>query len=287
MCAAPPGQPRGSAVLVRPAACRMHRGACPGGDGASRSRGNAGGCHADVRSALPAHDRRRRGRDAARPAERGVRDAATDRPAAAQPARLRRRAEDDRARLDQALRSQGYYNAKIDLSIDAAAKPVKVVFKVDPGPRYRLRDVAIEVTPPDADLPLPSVAELGITPGTPAVAQTILDAETRLVERAKARGYALAQPGERRAVVDHDADAMDLTLRLNAGPPVRFGDDRGGRPRAGAARLRRTAPALAGRRADHRRAPRGRPTCPARNQSVLHHRHAPRRNTGCRGADCP
>ena len=32
-------------------------------------------------------------------------------------ARLRRRAEDDRARLDQALRSQGYYNAKIDLSM--------------------------------------------------------------------------------------------------------------------------------------------------------------------------
>ena len=63
-------------------------------------------------------------------------------------ARLRRRAEDDRARLDEALRSQGYYNAKIDLSIDAAAKPVKVVFKVDPGPRYRLREVAIEVTPP-------------------------------------------------------------------------------------------------------------------------------------------
>jgi translocation and assembly module TamA len=138
-------------------------------------------------------------------------------------ARLRRRAEDDRARLDQALRSQGYYNAKIDLSIDSAARPVNVVFKVDPGPRYRLRDVAIEVTPPETDLPVPGVVELGIAPGTPAVAQTILDAETRLVERAKARGYALAEAGERRALVDHDADAMDLTLRLNAGPLVRFG----------------------------------------------------------------
>jgi translocation and assembly module TamA len=138
--------------------------------------------------------------------------------------RLRRRAEDDRARLDQALRSAGYYNAKIDLSVDAAAKPVNVVFKIDPGPRYRLRDIAIEVTPPDADLPLPSLADLGIAPGTPAVTQTILDAETRLVELAKARGYALAETGERRAVVDHDADAMDLTLRLNAGPPVRFGE---------------------------------------------------------------
>jgi translocation and assembly module TamA len=138
--------------------------------------------------------------------------------------RLRRRAEDDRVRLDGALRSQGYYAAKIDISVDPDAKPVKVVFKVDPGPPYRLREVAIEVTPSGADLPLLTPAELGIAPGTAAVTQTILDAETRLVEQAKARGYALAQPGERRAVVDHDADAMDLTLRLNVGPLVRFGE---------------------------------------------------------------
>jgi translocation and assembly module TamA len=138
--------------------------------------------------------------------------------------RLRRRAEEDRARLQRALRSEGYYAATIDISIDPEAEPVNVVFHVDPGPRYRLRDVAVEVTPPEADLPLPSLEERGIAPGTPAVAQTILDAETRLVEQARARGYALAEAGERRAVVDHDADAMDLTLRLDAGPLVRFGD---------------------------------------------------------------
>lgn len=138
--------------------------------------------------------------------------------------RLRRRAEDDRARLQQALRSEGYYDATIDISIDAEVEPVDVVFQVAPGPRYRLRDVAIEVAPPDADLPLPNREELGIAPGTPAVAQTILDAETRLVNLARARGYALAEAGERRAVVDHDADAMDLTLRVDAGGLVRFGD---------------------------------------------------------------
>jgi translocation and assembly module TamA len=138
--------------------------------------------------------------------------------------RLRRRAEDDRARLQRALRSEGYYDATIDISIDPETEPVNVVFQVDPGCRYRLRDVAIEVAPPDADLPLPGLEELGIAPGTPAVAQAILDAESALVEQARARGYALAEAGERRAVVDHDADAMDLTLRLEAGPLARFGD---------------------------------------------------------------
>jgi translocation and assembly module TamA len=137
--------------------------------------------------------------------------------------RLRRRAEDDRDRLQRALRSEGYYGATIDIVIDAEVEPVQVVFRIDPGPRYRLRHVAIEVTPPDVNLPLPSLDELGLAPGTAAVAQTILDAETRLADQARERGYALAAAGERRAVVDHDADAMDLTLRLNAGPPVRFG----------------------------------------------------------------
>jgi translocation and assembly module TamA len=138
--------------------------------------------------------------------------------------RLRRRAEDDRGRLQEALRSEGYYGATIDLSIDAAAEPVRIVFLVDQGPQYRFRNVAIEVSPQDADLALPSRRELGIAPGGPALAQTILNAERALVERARARGHALAEAGERHAVVDHDADAMDLTLRLNAGPRVRFGE---------------------------------------------------------------
>ena len=137
--------------------------------------------------------------------------------------RLRRRAEDDQARLEQALRSHGYYDATIEIAIDADAEPVRVVFRIAPGPVYRLRNVALEVSPPDADLPLPSLEEMGIAPGSPAVAQTILDAETTLVERAEERGFALAKAGERRAVVDHDADAMDLTLRLDTGPLVRFG----------------------------------------------------------------
>ena len=62
--------------------------------------------------------------------------------------------------------------------------------------------------------------------------------------------------------------------------------DRGDRPRPGAARFRRTAPALAAGRADHRRAPRGRAACLARDQSVLHHPHAPG-ETRMPRAECP
>lgn len=136
--------------------------------------------------------------------------------------RLRRRADDDRANLQRALRSEGYYGATIDVAIDPDAKPVRVVFQVDPGPVYRLADVAIEVTPPDADIPLPTLEELGIAPGAPVVAQTVIDAETALVERARAKGFAFAK-GDRRTIGHPSTATIDLTIKLDVGPPVRFG----------------------------------------------------------------
>lgn len=137
--------------------------------------------------------------------------------------RLRRRAEDDLARMQEVLRSAGYYDATIDLAIDARADPAQVTYRIEPGPLYRLQDVTVEVEPPEADVDLPSLEELGIAPGQPAVAQTILDAEAALLERATAQGFALATMGARRAVVDHASRTMDLTLKLAAGEPVRFG----------------------------------------------------------------
>jgi translocation and assembly module TamA len=140
--------------------------------------------------------------------------------------RLRRRAEDDRQRLLQALRSRGYYASEVGVALDSAAEPVRVVFDVSPGPPYRFRDVTIDVAPGEPAPSLPSPEELGIAPGEPAVSRTILDAEAALLARARSQGYALAGLGQRRAVVDHGADAMDLTLALRPGPLVRFGDIR-------------------------------------------------------------
>jgi translocation and assembly module TamA len=140
--------------------------------------------------------------------------------------RLRRRAEDDRPRLQQALRSRGYYDAEVAVATDPDTEPVQVRFDVRPGPPYRFRDVTVDVAPTEPAPSLPSLAELGIAPGEPVASQTILDAEAALLARARTQGYALAELGERRAVVDLAADAMDLTLALRPGPLVRFGDIR-------------------------------------------------------------
>jgi translocation and assembly module TamA len=140
--------------------------------------------------------------------------------------RLRQRAEADRPQMEQALRSRGYFDAEISVAIDTHGKPVRVLFGVSPGPLYRLHDVKIEVTPPTPALKLPSLEKLKIAPGEPAVSQTILDAESTLLARILAQGHALAKFGQRQAIVNHETRVMDLTLVVEPGPVVRFGQVR-------------------------------------------------------------
>jgi translocation and assembly module TamA len=138
-------------------------------------------------------------------------------------ARLRRRAEDDRARLLEVLRSEGYYAGQVGVRVDSGVEPVKVTFEVDLGPLFRLGSVSIEAEPPEPRLTLPSPAEIGLEPGAPAAAGAVLAAEQALLNRARAQGFILAELGTRRAVVDLDTDRMDLTLRVRPGPLSRFG----------------------------------------------------------------
>jgi len=139
---------------------------------------------------------------------------------------LRRRAESDVANLTRALHSRGHYGAAVEVAIDREATPARATFAVEPGPVYRFRKVAIEVDPPAPELDLPSLADLGIAPGSPALSQAILDAESRLLAQAREQGFALAELGERQALIEQDAAAMDLTLRLRPGPRVRIGEIR-------------------------------------------------------------
>jgi translocation and assembly module TamA len=138
-------------------------------------------------------------------------------------ARLRRRAQDDRPRLLEVLRSEGYYDGQVDVAVDSSVEPIEVTFRVELGPVYRLGSVSIEAEPPEQLLTLPSPTEIGLKPGEPAAARTILDAEQGLLDRVRAQGFILAELGQRRAVVDHDTDTMDVVLRVQPGPLSRFG----------------------------------------------------------------
>ena len=148
------------------------------------------------RSPTQASDRRGRGPRAARRCCEGVSETIrlADRPPPSL-IRLRRRAEDDRPRLQQALRSRGYYDARITVALDPAqrAGPGDAAGRARPAvPLSRGRRSTASRR--RRRRPCRARAELGIAPGAPALSQAILDAEA-----APARGRARAGPRARRA----------------------------------------------------------------------------------------
>ena len=74
------------------------------------------------------------------------------------------------------------------------------------------------------DVDLPSRKQLDLEKGSNARSLKIIEAETELLERVRQQGFANAELGPRRVVVDHNRAKMDVTLVLNPGPKVLFGD---------------------------------------------------------------
>jgi translocation and assembly module TamA len=138
---------------------------------------------------------------------------------------LRRRASDDIGRLQTALHSEGYYDAEIDLEIDAAAAPVRVRLGIEEGPRYRLTAYEIDYTgaaaPPDTLRP--GLAEIGITPDMPARAPAVVAAEQALVGHLQERGYPFARVADRKTFINRETKEMTVRLSAESGPAATFG----------------------------------------------------------------
>lgn len=146
-----------------------------------------------------------------------------DRPPASRAA-LRTRIEGDRERLDTVLRSEGYYDARIDVAIDEEQTPPVVRVSIVPGPPYRFEDYRIVLVgegPPPPSLPL--IRDLGVVPGEVAQAKAVVDAQTRLIRHLSDSHRPLARIVDRQVIVDHGTQGMRVTVEIDAGPPVRFG----------------------------------------------------------------
>ena len=138
---------------------------------------------------------------------------------------LRRRADDDRKRLDTALRSEGYYDARIDVSLSRGeGEQTRVLVAVAPEEPYHFHTILLAPAP-GAVLPagLPNAAALGLESGAVARAPLVVAAEARIKAALAEQGYAFARVSGRRAVIDRDARTMDVTYTVDPGPPVRLG----------------------------------------------------------------
>jgi translocation and assembly module TamA len=159
---------------------------------------------------------------------------------------LARRAASDFAPVIDALWGAGYYNARVTISLGAASLTIAssdvavfaraaegyrnravapIAIKVDPGPLFRLRSIrvvsaaGVEFSPDE--LP-PRI--VGLKPGDPAVASDLRAAQARIIDWFRNQGRPLAKVQSIAPVVDHAAQAMDVTVTADPGPVAPFGE---------------------------------------------------------------
>jgi translocation and assembly module TamA len=141
-------------------------------------------------------------------------------------AALRRRAESDLTRLDEALASFGYYDAELTYDVDTKKTPVAVVIHVKPGEVYRLAGFTIAGDNPawrDGRIRI-DPQKIGLETGSVAASQPVIDAEQKILTLLAEQAYPLARVQDRRVVIDHATQRMSVEWRIDTGPKARFGE---------------------------------------------------------------
>ncbi len=139
------------------------------------------------------------------------------------PLDARRRAREAAGDAAALLRSEGYYDAKVEADISAADPPTAIV-RVTPGARFQIRGAAVRWVgaPPAPDVAEAAIGAVRLAPGVPGRAAEVLAAEGRIVAALERRGYADAKVEPREVIVDHADRSVRPTYRIAAGERVRL-----------------------------------------------------------------
>lgn len=139
---------------------------------------------------------------------------------------LEHRVKRDVPKIKQALNSHGFFQAEVNAEIDDQADPPSVLFTINPGPRFILAQVALELAPavsaPGSGLPEPG--EIGLVPGEPYLAADVLKAQKQIVRILKRRGRPFPKIAHTRVVADHASQSVAVAFTVDPGPEARFGD---------------------------------------------------------------
>ncbi|MFN7174798.1 MAG: autotransporter assembly complex protein TamA, partial [Thermaurantiacus tibetensis] len=126
---------------------------------------------------------------------------------------------DERLLLDL-LASEGWFAPAVTASIAEREGRRDVTIRVEPGPRYVWREIAIDAVPegrPDL------VADFDLMPGAPLRLSEVEEAEARYKLRLADAGFPFADLGPRDIVIDDEARSGDYLLTGILGRPAVFG----------------------------------------------------------------
>lgn len=140
---------------------------------------------------------------------------------------LRYRAESDIPSLIKILHAHGYYEAAVTVQIVEIYSDVNVVVRINPGPRYRLEsfDIFLYCESPEEPNTCCAVTlgDVGIQLNKPALTETVLDGEMKVMQRLSECGYPLAKMESRNVIVDGKTKEVRVELRVKTGQKTEFG----------------------------------------------------------------
>ncbi|MEL7465449.1 MAG: BamA/TamA family outer membrane protein [Pseudomonadota bacterium] len=147
---------------------------------------------------------------------------------------LRRRATGDIGTIQKVLRSEGWFEAEVEVDIEAPEEeaaegetPIAVArVIVTENRRYTLKahDLALIETGAGPAPPALDADALGSPVGDPATAADILAAEQAAVAALRASGRPYAQRIGREAVADPETAEIEVFTTISAGPAYQIGD---------------------------------------------------------------
>lgn len=144
---------------------------------------------------------------------------------------LRYRVMDDLPKLSKVLESQGYYDAVIypflqeGIILEKGGRYV-VILDIILGAQYTLKtfEISGENFPSNVSKTLDTIKESDIPLGAPALSQTIIDIETKLLATLAKQGYPFATVPSKKIEITETTHQMDVHFFLTLGPLSYFGE---------------------------------------------------------------
>lgn len=134
---------------------------------------------------------------------------------------LRQRARDDEEQILKVLRAFGYYDATVKTTVHQKQNQVEV--EVTQGPAYSLTDYSVSFIEQQEQPQRPSNRRLGIKLKQTAVAQTIIDADEKLIDELSYVGFPFAQILHRQDQIDYKNKVVKTIVYVDQGAKAKFG----------------------------------------------------------------
>lgn len=135
---------------------------------------------------------------------------------------LKRRMARDCRTLTQALEAQGYLEAKVTADLRRAGAVARVVVAVKAGALYRPGEVRV-IPNRSSKAKLPTASALGLRGRAPLTAESVHEAEKKLVQLLKKQGYAYVAVTKRTVRPAPSSRTAAVAYYVRLGPKERFG----------------------------------------------------------------